>query len=86
MGVVDDRAIAEVDAAVTALTAPAATDGTVPPDALVLLSPPTVQQVLEVARSGLRMPAKTTWFWPKPRAGLVMRRLDTEVPAERTSP
>ncbi|WP_157965374.1 DUF1015 family protein [Euzebya rosea] len=85
MDVVDDRAIAEVDAAVTALSAPAAADGTAPPDALVLLSPPTVGQVLEVARSGLRMPAKTTWFWPKPRAGLVMRRLDTTVPTKPTS-
>ncbi|WP_370324959.1 DUF1015 family protein [Euzebya sp.] len=45
---------------------------------LLLLAPPTAQQVLDVAASGLRMPAKTTWFRPKPRAGLVMRALDAQ--------
>ena len=50
-------------------------DPAAPSDALVLLAPPSVQQVLEVARADLRMPAKTTWFWPKPRAGLLLRLL-----------
>lgn len=46
------------------------------PGGLILLRPPTAAQVLQVATTGGRMPAKTTWFRPKPRAGLVMRRLD----------
>jgi uncharacterized protein (DUF1015 family) len=46
--------------------------------ALVLLRPPTIGQVMRVAASGQRMPPKTTWFRPKPRAGLVMRRLDVD--------
>jgi uncharacterized protein (DUF1015 family) len=46
---------------------------------LLLLRAPTARQVLAVAEAGLRMPAKTTWFRPKPRAGLLMRRLDDEV-------
>lgn len=43
---------------------------------LLLVAPPSVEQVLLIARSGARMPAKSTRFRPKPRAGLVMRRLD----------
>lgn len=46
------------------------------PATLLLLRPPTPDQVLAVAAAGLRMPAKTTWFRPKPRAGLLMRALD----------
>ncbi|CAN5364148.1 DUF1015 domain-containing protein [soil metagenome] len=45
---------------------------------LILLRPPTPQQVLDIALAGERMPAKTTWYRPKPRAGLVMRRLDAD--------
>ncbi len=48
-------------------------------DALVVLPPPTAAQVLAIARAGETMPAKTTWFRPKPRAGLVMRRVDRPV-------
>jgi uncharacterized protein (DUF1015 family) len=43
----------------------------------VLLRPPTVRQIADISRGGMRMPAKTTFFWPKPRTGLVLRELDT---------
>lgn len=42
----------------------------------VLLRPATVAQIRVVAETRTRMPAKTTFFWPKPRTGLVMRPLD----------
>jgi uncharacterized protein (DUF1015 family) len=45
-------------------------------DAAVLLRPVTVDQIRAVAFAGLRMPEKTSFFWPKPRTGMVMRRLD----------
>lgn len=41
----------------------------------LLLRPATVSQISAVSRSGVRMPAKTTFFWPKIRTGLVFRRL-----------
>jgi uncharacterized protein (DUF1015 family) len=43
----------------------------------VLLRPPTVRQIADISRGGVRMPPKTTFFWPKPRTGLVLRELDT---------
>ncbi|MFP5326938.1 MAG: hypothetical protein ACLGHT_05595, partial [Acidimicrobiia bacterium] len=42
----------------------------------VLIRPATVAQILEVGRSRTLMPQKTTFFYPKPVTGLVMRRLD----------
>jgi uncharacterized protein (DUF1015 family) len=42
-------------------------------DAAVLLRPATVDQIAETGRSGVRMPPKTTFFWPKPRTGVVFR-------------
>lgn len=45
---------------------------------LLVLRPPVVRQVMAIAAAGQRMPAKTTWFRPKPRAGLVMRRMDED--------
>ncbi|MGH9105227.1 MAG: DUF1015 domain-containing protein, partial [Acidimicrobiales bacterium] len=42
-------------------------------DAAVLCRPPRVQQVAATAHGGKRMPPKTTFFWPKPRTGLVLR-------------
>jgi len=45
-------------------------------DAAVLLRPVTVAQIRAAALAGLRMPEKTSFFWPKPRTGLVMRDLD----------
>ena len=45
-------------------------------DAGVLLRPVTVDQIREAAAAGVRMPEKTTFFAPKPRTGMVFRRLD----------
>lgn len=45
-------------------------------DAAVLLRPPTVAQIAAAARAGRRFPQKTTFFAPKPRTGLVFRRLE----------
>lgn len=45
--------------------------------AVLLLRPPRVDQIAEWARAGRRMPAKTTYFHPKPATGLVFRPLDT---------
>jgi len=41
----------------------------------LLLRPATVEQIAAAARAGRRMPQKTTFFRPKPRTGLVFRRL-----------
>lgn len=38
---------------------------------LFVMQPPTLQDVLTRARASLRMPRKTTYFYPKPLAGLV---------------
>ncbi len=45
-------------------------------DAAVLLRPVTVAQIRAAAEARIRMPEKTTFFWPKPRTGMVFRRLD----------
>ncbi len=42
-------------------------------DAALLLRPATIEQIADTGRSGMRMPPKTTFFWPKPRTGLVFR-------------
>jgi uncharacterized protein (DUF1015 family) len=47
-------------------------DGTA--QAGVLVRPATVPQIADTAHSGHRMPPKTTFFYPKPRTGLVYRR------------
>ncbi len=44
-------------------------------DAAVLLRPASVQQIASISRGGVRMPPKTTFFWPKPRTGLVLREV-----------
>ncbi len=44
--------------------------------AAVLIRPVTVQQIEEWARAGRRMPPKSTYFFPKPRTGMVFRSLD----------
>lgn len=41
----------------------------------VLLRPVAVTQIVATARAGRRMPTKTTFFHPKPRTGMVFRRL-----------
>jgi uncharacterized protein (DUF1015 family) len=43
--------------------------------AAFLLRPPAVAQIAEVAGGGRRMPAKTTFFAPKLRTGLVFREV-----------
>ena len=45
------------------------------PTAGILLRPATVTQIAAAAHAGRRMPAKTTFFYPKPRTGLVFRLL-----------
>jgi uncharacterized protein (DUF1015 family) len=44
-------------------------------DAAVLLRPSTIEQIAAIGRGGVRMPPKTTFFWPKPRTGMVVREL-----------
>ena len=44
-------------------------------DAAVLLRPAGVDQIAAISRGGVRMPPKTTFFWPKPRTGMVIREL-----------
>lgn len=44
----------------------------------VLLRPATVDQIAAVCHGGDRMPPKTTFFWPKPRTGIVYRKLSAE--------
>ncbi|CAN5522052.1 DUF1015 domain-containing protein [soil metagenome] len=48
--------------------------------ALFLLRPVTPATVLALAAEGERMPPKTTWFRPKPRAGLIMRTVESDGP------
>ncbi|MDQ4070780.1 MAG: DUF1015 domain-containing protein [Actinomycetota bacterium] len=43
--------------------------------AAVLLRPVDVRQIARAAVAGRRMPTKTTFFHPKPRTGMVFRRL-----------
>lgn len=43
--------------------------------AAVLLRPATVGQIVDIANGGERMPPKTTFFYPKPRTGVVFRSL-----------
>jgi uncharacterized protein (DUF1015 family) len=42
-------------------------------NAAVLCRPATVSQIARIAEGGERMPPKTTFFWPKPRTGMVFR-------------
>jgi uncharacterized protein (DUF1015 family) len=42
-------------------------------DAAFLVRPPGIGQIADVAHRHDRMPPKTTYFWPKPRTGLVFR-------------
>lgn len=45
-------------------------------DAALLLRPVPVATIGRWAAAGLRMPPKSTYFWPKPRTGMVFRDLD----------
>jgi uncharacterized protein (DUF1015 family) len=42
----------------------------------VLLNPPKIAEVKDVARAGDRMPHKSTYFFPKPLTGLVINKMD----------
>jgi len=42
----------------------------------ILLNPPKITEVKDVARAGDRMPHKSTYFYPKPLTGLVINVLD----------
>ena len=44
--------------------------------AAILCSPVSVAVTRAAALDGVRMPQKTTFFWPKPRTGMVFRPLD----------
>lgn len=43
-----------------------------------LMAPVPVGLVAEKALAGVRLPPKTTLFWPKPRTGLLMRDLESD--------
>jgi uncharacterized protein (DUF1015 family) len=43
--------------------------------AALLLRPATVSQIAATGHGGARMPPKTTFFWPKPRTGIVLREV-----------
>ncbi len=43
-----------------------------------LMAPVPVGLVADKALAGVRLPPKTTLFWPKPRTGLLMRDLDSD--------
>ena len=86
MAGVGDLDSSRLDAALAALPAPTVTYqhgvenirdavSTGAAQAGVLLRPATVSQILAIAHGGERMPPKTTFFYPKPRTGIVFRDL-----------
>jgi uncharacterized protein (DUF1015 family) len=42
----------------------------------ILLNPPKISEVKEVAQAGDRMPHKSTYFYPKPLTGLVLNVME----------
>ena len=54
-------------------------------DLAVLMNPTRIEQVIEVTRSGLRLPQKSTYFHPKVLTGLVLDPLD-DTPEVRVPP
>ena len=52
----------------------AVTTGSV--DAALLLRPVTVEQISDWAHARRRMPPKSTYFYPKPRTGMVFRTVE----------
>jgi hypothetical protein len=54
--------------------------------AAYLLPPTTPERIIGVVEAGGRLPRKSTFFWPKPRTGLVMMPLDPERPKDRSAP
>ena len=67
--------VTEADAAYVS-DADAALDAIVPGGAAVLLAPLTNEAIGAAGEAGIRFPAKTTFFYPKPRSGLVIRTWD----------
>ncbi len=53
-------------------------------DAAAILAPPDVRQVRELAAAGVRLPPKTTYFWPKVPTGLAIHPIDPTEPVART--
>jgi uncharacterized protein (DUF1015 family) len=49
--------------------------------AAFFLPPTDAARIRDVIDRGERLPRKSTFFWPKPRTGLVIRPLDLDVPA-----
>jgi uncharacterized protein (DUF1015 family) len=47
---------------------------------LLIVRPAPFATVAEIATGGETLPQKTTYFYPKPRDGLVLRPLDEENP------
>jgi uncharacterized protein (DUF1015 family) len=45
-------------------------------DLALFLPPARVENVRAVVASGGRLPQKSTYFWPKPRTGMVIRPLE----------
>ena len=45
--------------------------------AAIILAPVSVATIRDAGQAGVRMPEKTTFFWPKPRTGMVFRLLDS---------
>ncbi|MEZ5169722.1 MAG: DUF1015 domain-containing protein [Acidimicrobiia bacterium] len=85
----DDTDAARFEAAVAPLLGDASVDyrggdvttiaslvGTPAAQAAMLLRPVSVEQTRQASEAGIRMPQKTTFFWPKPRTGAVFRLLD----------
>jgi uncharacterized protein (DUF1015 family) len=49
--------------------------------AAYLLAPTTPERIAGVVERGERLPRKSTFFWPKPRTGMVLMPLDEDPPA-----
>jgi uncharacterized protein (DUF1015 family) len=54
--------------------------------AAFLLRPPSVSDVVEVARAGRVMPQKSTYFFPKPASGIVFNPLGADIRIVTPSP
>ncbi len=52
-------------------------------DAAAILAPPGVRQVRELAAAGVRLPPKTTYFWPKVPTGVAIHRIDPDEQVDR---
>jgi hypothetical protein len=48
--------------------------------AAYLLPPTSPERIHDVVERGGRLPQKSTYFWPKPRTGMVLMPLDPRTP------